>query len=100
MVKVQLPKVEEETRSELNQIKARRNDKTLGDSLNYLIDLDKNKLDLTYDELDIIITTLQEYNYEDIQNGCIGVEELRNCKSGAMKLKTVMENMKDEKGVD
>lgn len=41
MVKVQLPKVEEETRTELNIIKARRKDKSLDETLNYLIDSEK-----------------------------------------------------------
>lgn len=41
MTKVQLPKVEDETRSKLNQIKARRNDKTLDKTLNYLMSLEE-----------------------------------------------------------
>jgi len=40
MVKVQLPKVEEDIRSNLNVIKAKRKDKSLTDTLDYLISLD------------------------------------------------------------
>lgn len=43
MVKVNLPKVEEETRAELNIIKAQRKDKSLGDTLQGLIE-DSNEL--------------------------------------------------------
>jgi len=41
MVKVNLPKVEEKTRSELNIIKARRMDKDLNETLQFLIMLDR-----------------------------------------------------------
>ena len=41
MVKVQLPKVEDETRSRLNQMKARRKDRTLDKTLNYLMSLEE-----------------------------------------------------------
>ena len=40
-MKVNLPKVEDETRSRLNQMKARRNDKTLDKTLNYLMSLEE-----------------------------------------------------------
>jgi len=40
-VKVNLPKVEEETRAELNIIKARRKHKSLGETLNYLVNCEK-----------------------------------------------------------
>jgi hypothetical protein len=40
-VKVNLPKVEDGTRSKLNQIKARRDDKTLDKTLNYLMSLEE-----------------------------------------------------------
>jgi hypothetical protein len=43
MVKVQLPKVEEETRARLNVIKARRKDRTLDETLNYLMVLEEGK---------------------------------------------------------
>jgi macrodomain Ter protein organizer (MatP/YcbG family) len=44
MTKVQLPKVEEETRTELNIIKAQRKCKSLDETLKYLISLEgKNK---------------------------------------------------------
>ncbi|HZK71039.1 MAG TPA: hypothetical protein VFD03_05895 [Clostridia bacterium] len=43
MVKVQLPKVEEETRAGLNIIKARRKDRLLNETLEYLISLDAEK---------------------------------------------------------
>ena len=45
MVKVQLPKVEKETRADLNRIKARREDKDLNATLEYLIELDKKELE-------------------------------------------------------
>ncbi|MDD5536817.1 MAG: hypothetical protein PHS36_06540 [Candidatus Cloacimonetes bacterium] len=43
MVKVQLPKVEEKTRTRLNIIKAKRNDKSLDGTINYLMDIEEGK---------------------------------------------------------
>lgn len=40
-MKVNLPKVDDETRSELNIIKAQRKDKSLDETLNYLINTEK-----------------------------------------------------------
>lgn len=41
MEKVQLPKVEEETRADLNVLKANRKDKTLDATLKYLLSLEE-----------------------------------------------------------
>jgi hypothetical protein len=45
MVKVNLPKVEKETRINLNRIKARRADKDLNATLEYLIELDGKEVE-------------------------------------------------------
>ena len=92
MVKVNLPKVEEETRSELNQIKARRNDKTLGETLDYLVELDKNKLDLTYEELEALVSISRAVDDSTDQ------VFMRNCKSGSLKLYSLMKMMEEKNG--
>lgn len=40
MEKINLPKVKKETRADLNRIKARREDKDLNTTLEYLVELD------------------------------------------------------------
>jgi hypothetical protein len=46
MKKVQLPRVEDEVRVELNVIKARRGDSTLSDTLSYLVRTEKENEEL------------------------------------------------------
>jgi len=52
MVKVNLPKVEEETRSELNIIKAQRKHKSLDETLNYLLYHDKISQNMSMSSLE------------------------------------------------
>ncbi len=52
MVKVQLPKVEEETRSELNIIKAQRKHRSLDETLNYLLYHDKISQNMSMSSLE------------------------------------------------
>lgn len=94
MVKVNLPKVEEETRAELNIIKARRKEKSLNETLDYLISLDENGLDLTYDEVRTIIEVLQAVNGEKVND-----DFKENCISGSQKLYRLMKRMEEKEGM-
>lgn len=68
MVKVQLPKVEEETRAELNVIKARRKDKDLNKTLVYLVSLDKQQYSPEFVTIVLETETLDKLKTLDVEN--------------------------------
>ena len=119
MAKVQLPKVEDGVRAELNIIKAKNKDKSISDTIEGLIesdyavrnltennnllrtelfeakkrirDLEEVKLDLTYEEVEALVRPALAV--EDSFDG----DYKKNWKSGAQKLYGLMEKMKEGK---
>lgn len=93
MVKVQLPRVEEETRAELNIIKAQRKDKSLGDTLQGLIEDSKELVEAKKKnaELEAEVKELKEKVFELSS-------DLTNIKMGRSTLTEFRENMKHNDG--
>jgi hypothetical protein len=110
MVKVQLPKVEEETRAELNIIKARRKDKSLDETLNYLLYHDKISQNMSMSSLERLgkLTRANE-TWDDLINRILDERDeanrkIRELESDLINIKlgrsTLSEFKEDIKGLE
>ena len=98
-MKVNLPKVEEETRAELNIIKARRKDKSLDDTLQSLIE----------DSKELVEAKELIKNYEDMialirpilaENGSFDEDCKIIWRSESQKLHNLMKGMKEKEELE